>query len=402
MTSVPRAILHVDMDAFFASIEQREQPNLRGRPVLVGGEGRRSVVAAASYEARTFGCHSAQPMVVARRLCPDAIIVPPRGRLYQDVSAEVFAILECFTPLVEPLSIDEAFCDVTGSQRLHGSGRVIAQAIRGRVEAELGLTASVGVAPNKFLAKLASDLDKPNGLTVIDADAIQQTIDPLPISRMWGVGPVTEKRLRDIGVLTFGDLARCPHEVLQQVLGINAPRIVSLARGRDQRRVVPDSRAKSISQEQTFPVNVSHADAVSKVLLGQVEQVSRRLRKHGYRATRASVKIRFGEFETITRSRTLAEPTDRTDILWRAGCTLFDRWAESSFRPVRLIGFQAGGLTTAGDQLHLFTHRADDRSKALDDVTDAIEQKYGARAIHRGGEDSPRRVAEYRGEKRIV
>ena len=373
------------MDAFFASVEQREQPDLRGRPVLVGGEGRRSVVAAASYEARAFGCHSAQPMAVARRLCPDAIIVPPRGRLYQEVSGEVFAILESFTPLVEPLSIDEAFCDVTGSQRLHGSGRVIAQAIRSRVEADLGLTASVGVAPNKFLAKLASDLDKPNGLTVIDADAIERTIDPLPISRMWGVGPVTEKRLREVGVKTFGDLGRSPLEVLERVLGINASRIVSLARGRDQRRVVPDSRAKSISQEQTFAVDVSQADEVGKVLLGQVEQVARRLRKHGYRAARASVKIRFGEFETITRSRTLAEPTDRTEILWRAGSALFDRWAKASFQPVRLIGFQAGGLTMADDQLHLFTHRADDRSKSLDDVPDAIEQKYGARAIHRGG-----------------
>ena len=373
------------MDAFFASVEQREQPNLRGRPVLIGGEGRRSVVAAASYEARAFGCHSAQPMAVARRLCPDAIIVPPRGRLYQEVSGEVFAILESFTPLVEPLSIDEAFCDVTGSQRLHGSGRVIAQAIRTQIEADLGLTASVGVAPNKFLAKLASDLDKPNGLTVIDADAIERTIDPLPISRMWGVGPVTEKRLREVSVKTFGDLARCPLEVLERVLGINASRIVSLARGRDQRRVVPDSRAKSISQEQTFEVDVSQADEVSKVLLGQVEQVARRLRKHGYRAARASVKIRFGEFQTITRSRTLAEPTDRTDILWRAGSALFGRWAEASFQPVRLIGFQAGSLTAAADQLYLFTHRSDERSKALDDVTDAIEQKYGARAIHRGG-----------------
>ncbi|MHC4140834.1 MAG: DNA polymerase IV, partial [Planctomycetota bacterium] len=275
-----RAILHVDMDAFFASIEQLDHPELRGRPVLVGGEGRRGVVAAASYEARAFGCHSAQPMAVAKRNCPQAVVVPPHGRRYRDVSRRVFEILESFTPLVEPLSIDEAFLDVMGSRRLHGMPRQIAETIKRRVRDELGVTASVGVAPNKFLAKLASDMDKPDGLTVIEPDRIEQTLQGLPISRMWGVGPATERRLRDLGVETFGDLRRYPPEALESCLGVHARRITELARGLDHREVVPDRRAKSISQEQTFGFDLQEPQAVRDVLRGQVEQVGWRLRRH--------------------------------------------------------------------------------------------------------------------------
>jgi DNA polymerase-4 len=383
-----RAILHVDMDAFFASIEQRDDPRLRGKPVLVGGEGRRGVVAAASYEARAFDCHSAQPMAVARRNCPQAIVVAPRGRRYHEVSQCVFEILESFTPLVEPLSIDEAFLDVTGSQRLHGPPRRIAEAIKRRIHGELGVTASVGVAPNKFLAKLASDLDKPDGLTVIEPDRVEQTLAGLPISRMWGVGPATERKLRDLGVTTFGDVQQCAPSALESSIGVHARHMVELARGVDHRDVVPDHKAKSISQEQTFAFDLREPDAVRTVLLGQVEQVGRRLRRHGCRAGTVTVKIRYGEFETITRSRSFAEATDRTDRLWRAAGALFDEWARS-FRPVRLIGFGAGHLTAAGQQLQLFTAQADRRRQALDRATDSIREKYGKAAIRRGGPGEP-------------
>jgi DNA polymerase-4 len=381
-----RAILHVDMDAFFASIEQLDHPDLRGKPVLVGGEGRRGVVAAASYEARAFGCHSAQPMAVARRGCPQAIVVPPRGRRYREVSQGVFEILESFTPLVEPLSIDEAFLDVTGALRLHGPPRRIAEAIKGRIRDELGLSASVGVAPNKFLAKLASDLDKPGGLTVIEPDRVEQTLAALPVSRMWGVGPATERKLGDLGVTTFGDLRRYPLEALESCFGIHARRMVELARGEDHREVIPDHKAKSISQEQTFAFDLESPDAVRGVLRGQVEQVGRRLRRHGYRAGTVTIKIRYGEFETVTRSRSLGEATDRTDLLGRAGGALFDEWARA-FRPVRLIGFGASRLTTTGEQLRLFTAQTDQRRRDLDQATDSIQAKFGSAAIRRG---SPR------------
>ncbi len=376
-----RVILHVDMDAFFASVEQRDDPRLRGRPVLVGGDGLRGVVAAASYEARAFGCHSAQPMAVAKRACPHAVVVPPRGRRYRDISEQVFEVFESFTPLVQPLSIDEAFLDVAGSRRLHGPPRRIAAAIKQRVRDELGLTASVGVAPNKFLAKLASDMDKPDGLTVIEADAVETTLDPLPIGRMWGVGPATEAKLSDLGISTFGDLRRYPASVLASTVGAHAGRLVALARGEDHREVVPDTRARSISQEQTFGRDLEDPEQVSDVLLGQVEQVGRRLRRHGYRAATVTVKIRYGDFQTITRSSTFDEPTDGTDNLWQAARTLFRRW---SFRPVRLIGFGAGRLTTGAAQLSLFGQHGDERRRAIDVVTDSIHERFGAEAIHRG------------------
>jgi len=372
------------MDAFFASIEQLDEPALRGKPVLVGGDGPRGVVAAASYEARVFGCHSAQPMGIAKRSCPEAIVVAPRGRRYREVADQVFEILESYTPLVEPLSIDEAFLDVTGSTALSGPPRQIARSIKTRILREIGLTASVGVASNKFLAKLASDMNKPDGLTVIDPDRIEQTLAGLPISRMWGVGPATERKLGDLGITTFGDLQRYPPDVLETLLGSHARRMAALSRGEDDREVVPDHRARSISQEQTFAVDLEDVQTVRDVLLGQVEQVGNRLRRHGFHAGTVTVKIRYGDFETITRSQSFAEPTDRSDRLWAAGRRLFNRWAISSFRPVRLIGFGANHLSTQGEQLSLFTADGDERRRRLDRVTDSIQQRFGRAAIHRG------------------
>ncbi len=393
-----RAILHVDMDAFFASVEQLDNPELRGKPVLVGHDGARGVVSAASYEARTFGCHSALPTAIARRRCPQAIIVPVRGGRYREVSLQVFAIFESITPLVEPLSIDEAFLDVSGSRRLFGGDEVaIARHIKQRILAETGVTGSVGVAPNKFLAKLASDWDKPDGLTVVRADELPGRLAPLAIGEMWGVGPATEARLRAAGIATFGDLQGMSLERAGQLLGERgAERYWRLARGEDDRPVTPDHEAKSLGAEQTFGVDVAERGHVRQVLLGQCERVAQRLRRHALQGRTVTVKIRYGDFETITRSATLPEPTERTDLLWQATAELWDRWAARSFRPVRLIGMSISQLDRPRPrQTELFGTADDTRSRAVDAATDAIQARFGHGAVHRGiphGEGPAERV----------
>jgi len=380
-----RSILHLDMDAFFASVEQRDNASLRGRPVLVGGDGPRGVVAAASYEARAYGCHSAQPMSIAKRLCPQAIVVTHRGGRYGEVSRQVFAMLDDVSPLVEPISVDEAFVDVTGSERLLGEAVAIARGLRRRIAEELSLTASVGVAPNKFLAKLASDCDKPDGLTVVPRDGVQGFLDPLAIERMWGVGKVTSEKLRRKGIATFADLRRQSREWLRATFGNEAERYWRLSRGIDDRPVTPDSKAKSISHECTFGANLTNADDVRRVLMDQVEQVARRLRKHGRRAGGVSLKIRYGQFETITRSAALPQPTDATAELWEAARAVFDQWAAASFRPVRLIGMAAERFEDGAEQLGLFDDAEHERRRQVDATTDAIVARFGKRAIRRGG-----------------
>ncbi|MBI1373731.1 MAG: DNA polymerase IV [Phycisphaera sp.] len=383
-----RWIAHVDMDAFFASIEQLDFPELRGRPVLVGYDGPRGVVAAASYEARRFGCHSAQPMSIARRRCPDAVIQPVRGRRYRELSQAIFAILDDFSPLVEPLSIDEAFIDLTGTGRLLGDPVDVCRAIRQRIRDEVQLTASVGLAPNKFLAKIASDLDKPDGLTVIKHAEVDARLAPLPIGRLWGVGPVTEKKLQAIGVRTIGDLHRKPRDWFDGHFGNDGERYHRLAHGVDDRPVTPDHDAKSIGHEQTFGADLDDPADVRRILLDHVENVARRIRKHGLRARTITLKIRYGDFETITRSTTLDRPTDATDTLWAASRELFDKWATASFRPVRLIGMHASQLSRgdAGDeQLDLFDDGSGERKRQVDAATDRIVDKFGKGSIRRGG-----------------
>jgi DNA polymerase-4 len=385
----PRHILHVDMDAFFAAIVQRDRPELRGRPVLIGGDGPRSVVSTASYEARVFGCHSAMPMAQAKRLCPQAIIVGVPGEAIRVASAQVFGILEHYTPMVQPVSVDEAYLDVTGSARLLGDAVTIARKLKSEILTTLHLTASVGVAPNKFLAKLASDLNKPDGLTVIEPQRVQAILDPLPMGKIPGVGPAQSARLSKIGVKTIGDLRQTPRQLLGQWFGAeHADHLIRLANGQDDHPVADDREAKSIGQEQTFGVDVEDAHEVRGVLLQQCEQVGRRLRKHGVAAQTVTVKIRYGDFETITRAATLPEPTDLTDDLWHAGRAIFDRWASASFRPVRLIGITASKLTPAGQVQHsLFADPQREKKQALDRTLDTIAGKFGKRAIGRAGPD---------------
>ncbi|MBI1371042.1 MAG: DNA polymerase IV [Planctomycetes bacterium] len=383
--AVERTILHVDMDAFFAAIEQLDRPELRGKPILIGYDGPRGVVATASYEARPFGCHSAQPMAIARRLCPQAIVVPVRGSRYREVSKQMFAILDAFSPLVEPVSVDEAFIDATGCERLFGSGESMAAQLKARIREELKLTASVGVAPNKFLAKLASDMNKPDGLTVVKTEEVETFLEKLPIGRMWGVGKVTEEKLRAAGVKTIGDLKRMPPEWMKGRFGSDAERYMRLCRGVDERAVTPDGAAKSIGHEQTFGQDLEKASDVRRVLLEQVEQVARRVRRAGLMTRSVSLKIRFGDFQTISRSMALDSPTDATDVLWQAASTLFDRWAKSSYQPVRLIGMQAQQLIAGEAQMGLFTDAAAEKRKRMDSVTDQITGKFGKGAIRRGG-----------------
>jgi nucleotidyltransferase/DNA polymerase involved in DNA repair len=385
-----RVILHVDMDAFFASVEQLDHPEARGKPVLVGGDGPRGVVSAASYEARVFGCRSAQPMAVAKRLCPHAIVMHPRFGRYREISDRVFEILGRFTPLVEPVSVDEAFLDCTGSTRLFGDGEAIARQVRGAVRDETRLSASVGVAPNKFLAKLASDLDKPDGLTVIRPDEIDRVLAPLPVGRIWGIGGKTVERLASAGVRTIADLRHMPPQWFHNRFGQLAERIHRLAHGIDDRAVTPDSSAKSIGQEHTFGADLSDRNALREVLLAQAEQVASRLRRHRYVAQTVTVKLRYGDFETITRRRTLPGATDVTTELYAVALAIFDEWAASSFQPVRLIGMTCSHLQTER-QLELFDQPQRQKQQHVDRALDAIRAKFGSSSIHRGG---PRRTRE--------
>jgi DNA polymerase-4 len=385
MAQPAMTILHVDMDAFYASVEQRDRPELRGRPVVVGGLGPRGVVSAASYEARPFGVHSALPTASARRLCPQAVFLPVRMGLYAAVAAQIREILLSFTPVVEPLSLDEAFLDVRGCEPLHGPAPDIARQIKERIKAETSLTASVGVAPNKFLAKLASDHGKPDGLVVVRPGDVAAFLVPLPVGRLWGVGARAEKRLHALGVHTVGQLAALPERVLAGHFGEVGRRVWRLAHGDDDRPVVADREAKSIGTETTFPEDVGDRGVLRTWLLDLVDQLAARLRHEGVRARSVVLKARASDFRTRTRSVSLAEATDLTDALWRAALGLFDRAVTDDVLPLRLLGVSAAGLSR--DPLvqgHLFEDGSRRRQAALDRAVDAIRDRLGREAIRRG------------------
>jgi DNA polymerase-4 len=372
------------MDAFYASVEMLDDPALRGKPVLVGSDRPRGVVAAASYEARRFGCRSAQPMAVALRLCPEAVVVPPRMLRYVEVSERVFSILETVSPLVEPLSIDEAFLELTGTERLLGHPEGVARGLKQRILRETGCSASVGIAPNKFLAKIASDLEKPDGLTVIREGDVDRVLLPMEIERLWGVGPKTAAVLRAAGVTTVGHLREWTRERLAARFGDAGDHFWRLCRALDDRPVVPDREAKQIGQECTFEQDLEDPEEVRLALLGHVDEVARRLRRHAVRARGVQLKIRYGKFETITRAATLPGPRDATADLRGAALAIWEKWAGGSFRPVRLIGMTATHLEAGPGQPALFPDTEEQRQKRLDGALDQIRSRFGAKGLRRG------------------
>ena len=379
-------ILHVDMDAFYASVEERDRPELVGKPVIVGGSPeKRGVVSAANYVARKFGVHSAMPSATAHRLCPHGIYLPPRIGYYAEVSAQIREIFERFTPLVEPLSLDEAFLDVTGSEHLFGPAVEIGKQIKQAIRTELRLVASVGVAPNKFLAKIASDLKKPDALVIVKPGKVQEFLDPLPVERLWGVGKQSSKVFERLGIRTIAHLRQCPLDVLQARFGSSGEHLWDLAHGRDDRPVVPEREAKSISNETTFEHDIADMDVLRAWLVDLVEQVGWRLRQHRLRGRTVHLKVRFADFSTITRSQTLPEPTDITDELWRAADELLCQRLPAGHLPVRLVGMGVSSLDDSGlIQGMLFDGQEREKQSRMDAVADEIKERFRTAALRRG------------------
>jgi DNA polymerase-4 len=379
--TVAEPILHVDMDAFYASVETVKDPSLRGRPVVVGGQGGRGVVTSASYEARSFGVRSAMPMITARRLCPHAAFVPNDFAAYQDFSGRIREVFLAHTPLVEPLSLDEAFLDVSGSVRLFGAPSDVARTIKLRIRA-LGLACTVGVAPNKFLAKLASSRAKPDGLLVVKADAIEEFLHPLPVTALWGVGAQTGDALRRLGLKTVGDLAAISRRTLQRAVGDALGSLLyALARGVDERPVVPHEPAKSVGSEETFARDLDSTEEVLRELLRLADRTASRLRAKGLCGRTVTLKVRFSNFKTITRSRTLEHEADTAAEIYDVARRLYTKLDPQRPR-IRLLGVSVAGLAPGPPRRQLLLDRAqrsgwEEASRAVDD----IRARFGERSV---------------------
>jgi DNA polymerase IV len=370
-------ILHVDMDAFFVSVELLDAPHLRGIPVIVGSESNRSVVLSASYEARAYGVGSAMPMATAKRLCPQAVVVEPHQHKYRDASTRVMGIFSEITDLVEPLSVDEAFLDVRGAIRRLGSPREIGEMIRRRVVAELGITASVGIAGSKFVAKIASTRAKPDGLLLIPREETIEYLHSLPVSALWGVGAKTQQSLSRLGISTIADVAATPVAALKRTLGAAGEHVYRLAWGIDERAVTPVRAEKSIGAEETFGADVASDSALQTELLRLAHRTASRLRSAELKCRTVSIKVRYSDFSTLTRSKTLVEPVDGAQLMYAAAASLL---ASLGKRPmsVRLIGLRAESLEDAGDSMDQLTiDRRDDNWRAAEEALDRINRKYG-------------------------
>ena len=375
-----RAIIHIDMDAFYASVEQRDKPELRGKPVIVGGHPHRGVVLAASYEVRPFGVRSAIPMARAIKLAPRSIVVPPRFHAYVDASESVFRIFERYTPLIEPLSLDEAFLDVTGSAALFGTGAQIARRIREEIRKETDLPASAGIAEVKFVAKIASDFAKPNGQHEVPPGTAREFLAPLPISRLWGVGPKTEEVLLKHGLKTIGDVASKELEWLVTRLGSSGQHFWELSRGVDSRVVVSDRHAKSVGAQDTFEEDLLGEEALKPHLHSQALRVGRRLRKSELKARCVQLTVKYSDFTQITRRVTLDAPTDDGQRLYREALALLQK--ADLRRRIRLTGVSGQELVGGEDQLGLFApSEAPKKSDKLNLALDAIASKFGSKAV---------------------
>ncbi len=400
MTAHPPVILHADMDAFYASVEQRDHPELRGRPVAVGGSGSRGVVSAASYEARVFGVHSAMPSFEARERCPELVFVRGDMGLYSRESKRVFEIFREFSPSVEGLSLDEAFLDLTGSERLMGPPREVGERLRARVRAELDLPVSVGIGPVKMVAKIASGAAKPDGLCEVRPDEVRAFLDPLPVRAIWGVGAVAEERLRAAGFETVGDLARAPDRRLEKLLGDWGRQVGGLARGRDVREIEPYRAAVSYSEENTFGSDVGDRAVLESTILTHAESVARRLRRDHVQARTVVLKWKEGTrvapgprgYPQHTRRVTLPEPTDDGDLIARAARELLDRAALD--QPVRLLGVGCTNLIgERPQQLGLFASPEKEKRGQLNRALDEIVDRFGGSAVRRASQGPAERAA---------
>ena len=384
--SWPRIIAHADMDAFYASIEQLDDRELRGKPLLVGPRSGRGVVLTASYEARPFGVGSAMPMARARALCPQAIVVPPRFERYKAISRRVMRVFEDFSPAVEALSLDEAFLDMTGAEHIFGDPEALGLRLKDAIrEATGGLTASVGISATKYVAKVASGHDKPNGLTVVAPNEARQWLAPQPVAMLWGAGPKTQQRLAVLGLKTIGEVAAADPRWLQSRLGKAGGHFHGLAHARDPRPVATSRMAKSIGSERTLSVDVSSRTEIAFQLRRVADSVGRRLRRHGYVARGVRVKLKRSDFRQLTRQRRLAEATDRSDEIYQSAIALLPEFGDPG--PFRLIGVAAYELQrqAAERQLDLPIEEGS-RSQRLDAVLDELDKRFGPGAVHRAGD----------------
>ena len=384
-----RSILHVDMDAFYASVEQLDHPAYKGQPVIVGADPKagkgRGVVAACSYEARKFGVHSALPISRAWKLCPQGVYVRPRMDRYVEVSHQVMEVFRRYTDLVEPLSIDEAFLDITGSVALLGSPDEIARSIKKDIRKATGLTASVGLAPNKFLAKIASDLRKPDGLVVLEENGVEQFLRDLPISRLWGVGPKTEARLHEMGFRTIGQLASAPRESLVRALGSLGEHLYRLSHGKDDRPVVPDWERKSVGTETTFDEDTDDRELLLRTILELSDHVAERLRKDEYRARKVTLKLRYSNFSTHTKQHSLDKLIQSGEEIAAVARQLFSQFPLD--RKIRLLGVSAGDLhRDGGDPQQLTLFAASNQKEKLGHTVDEIKKKFGVDSLRRGSQ----------------
>ena len=389
-------LIHIDMDEFFAAVEVLDYPELVGKAVIVGGNPQgRGVVSTANYAARKFGVHSAMPMAQAIRLCPQAVVRRGRMARYQEISTQIHAIFARYTPEIEPLSLDEAFLEVSGSEKLFGSPVQIGRRIKEEILRELGLIASVGVAPTKFLAKIASDLDKPDGFVFVAPEQVQAFLDPLPVARLWGVGKVTGAVFERLGIRTIGQVRQQSPQLMQRYFGNMGAHLLELANGIDPRPVVSERQAKSISNETTFPVDVVDAEVLRAKLMGLCEQVSGRLRQQGLKGRTVQLKLRYPDFQTLSRARRLPQASDHTDDIWQTCWQLFrDNWR--SGQVIRLIGMGVSGLDEAApatsQQADLFATPQKQHLQVIDTITDDIQSRYGHHALQRGTSLSPQRT----------
>lgn len=384
-------ILHVDMDAFYAAVEQQDNPLLKGKPLIVGGRSKRAVVTTASYEARAYGVRSAMPMYQAVALCPEAIVIPGRMSRYKEISAQIMKILAAFSPLMEQVSIDEAFLDIHGMEKLFGSPEAIAAAIKHTIRSATGLGCSIGIAPLKFLAKIASDLDKPDGLTILGSEDITDFIEKLPLKKVPGVGPKALAHLRTLGLNTLGDVKSIPEKRIMDKIGKFGMRLIALAHGLDDAAVEPDRPVKSVSAEHTLPENISDPDVLKKYMLFQSETVGRALRRSGLRARTITLKIKYHDFKLVTRSETLAKPVQTSKLIYASAVRLLSQ--KQLLHPVRLVGVGASHLLSEKTPLQqdLFDTDAAKNGKweRVDRAVDQIIKKFGKDTIRKAALDDP-------------